>query len=188
MATLVLTFALTIVFDLVVAIGVGMPHTVVLFMKMVSEETEVKGVGSNTTATRTPRSHAFASCRRVCACDEINGPMFFGDRAHRRHLGEGLHALPDHPHAGVPSLDATGMNALENLYDYCSANGVSLIFSHVNEQPMKTMRRRFRRIWWGGALRSCIDDAIAHARELLAADGKTLKNLMKILAADLRRE
>ena len=42
---------------------------------------------------------------------------------------------------GVPSLDSTGMNALENLYDYCNANGVSLIFSHVNEQPMKTLRR-----------------------------------------------
>lgn len=43
MATLVLTFALTIVFDLVVATAWGMLITVVLFMKMVSEETEVKG-------------------------------------------------------------------------------------------------------------------------------------------------
>ncbi len=42
---------------------------------------------------------------------------------------------------GVPSLDATGMNALENLYDYCAENGVQLIFSHANEQPMRTMRR-----------------------------------------------
>ena len=42
-ATLLLTFALTVVFDLVVAIAVGMLITVVLFMKMVSEETEVRG-------------------------------------------------------------------------------------------------------------------------------------------------
>ena len=42
-AVLVLTFGLTVIFDLVVAIGVGMLITVVLFMKMVSEETEVKG-------------------------------------------------------------------------------------------------------------------------------------------------
>lgn len=40
---LLLTLALTIVFDLVTAIGVGMVITVVLFMKMVSEETEVRG-------------------------------------------------------------------------------------------------------------------------------------------------
>ena len=43
MATLLLTFALTVVFDLVVAIAVGMLITVVLFMKTVSEETEVRG-------------------------------------------------------------------------------------------------------------------------------------------------
>lgn len=40
---------------------------------------------------------------------------------------------------GVPSLDATGMNALETLYRYCDESGVRLIFSHVNSQPMKTM-------------------------------------------------
>ena len=80
---------------------------------------------------------------------------------------------------GVPSLDATGMNALENLYDYCNANGVSLIFSHVNEQPMKTMRRAgFVDLVGEEHFRSCIDDAIAHARELLAAE-EDAENLMK---------
>ena len=72
-----------------------------------------------------------------------------------------------------------GMNALENLYDYCSANGVSLIFSHVNEQPMKTMRRAgFVDLVGEEHFRSCIDDAIAHARELLEAE-EGAENLMK---------
>ena len=69
---------------------------------------------------------------------------------------------------GVPSLDASGMNALENLYDYCSAHGVRLIFSHVNEQPMKTMRRAgFVDLVGEEHFCSCIDDAIAHARTLI---------------------
>ncbi len=75
-ATLLLTFTLTIVFDLVTAIAVGMLITVVLFMKMVSEETEVKGwtyycdKDSKVTHLRElPKS------MRV---NEINGPMFFG--------------------------------------------------------------------------------------------------------------
>ena len=75
-ATLLLTFTLIIVFDLVTAIAVGMLITVVLFMKMVSEETEVKGwtyfcdKDSEVTHLRElPRSV------RVY---EINGPMFFG--------------------------------------------------------------------------------------------------------------
>ena len=72
---------------------------------------------------------------------------------------------------GVPSLDATGMNALENLYDYCHAHGVRLIFSHVNEQPMRTMRRAgFVELVGEEHFRSCIDDAIAHARDLLAEE------------------
>ena len=69
---------------------------------------------------------------------------------------------------GVPSLDASGMNALENLHAYCDAHGVQLVFSHVNEQPMKTMRHAgFVELVGEEHFRTCIDDAIAHTRELL---------------------
>lgn len=68
----------------------------------------------------------------------------------------------------MPSLDSSGMNALENLYGYCHENGVSLIFSHANEQPMKTMRRAgFVDLVGENHFRTNIDDAIAFARKLL---------------------
>ena len=168
--TLVLTFALTIVFDLVFAIGVGMLITVVLFMKMVSEETEVKGwkyycdADSEVTHLRElPKSV------RVY---EINGPMFFGmtDRITDISVKEFTKYLIIRMR-GVPSLDSSGMNALENLYDYCTENGVKLIFSHANEQPMKTMRHAgFVDLVGEEHFRVNIDDAIAHARELLEAE------------------
>ena len=177
-ATLLLTFALTIVFDLVVAIGVGMLITVVLFMKMVSEETEVKGwkyyCDENSEVTH------LRELPKSVRVYEINGPMFFGmtERIADISVKDFTHYLIIRMR-GVPSLDATGMNALENLYDYCNANGVSLIFSHVNEQPMKTMRRAgFVDLVGEEHFRSCIDDAIAHARELLVAEEDT-ENLMK---------
>ena len=177
-ATLVLTFALTIVFDLVVAIGVGMLITVVLFMKMVSEETEVKGwkyyCDENSEVTH------LRELPKSVRVYEINGPMFFGmtERIADISVKDFTRYLIIRMR-GVPSLDATGMNALENLYDYCSANGVSLIFSHVNEQPMKTMRRAgFVDLVGEEHFRSCIDDAIAHARELLEAEDGA-DNLMK---------
>ena len=177
-ATLVLTFALTIVFDLVVAIGVGMLITVVLFMKMVSEETEVKGwkyyCDENSEVTH------LRELPKSVRVYEINGPMFFGmtERIADISVKDFTRYLIIRMR-GVPSLDATGMNALENLYDYCSANGVSLIFSHVNEQPMKTMRRAgFVDLVGEEHFRSCIDDAIAHARELLVAE-EGAENLMK---------
>lgn len=177
-ATLLLTFVLTIVFDLVVAIGVGMLITVVLFMKMVSEETEVKGwkyyCDENSEVTH------LRELPKSVRVYEINGPMFFGmtERIADISVKDFTHYLIIRMR-GVPSLDATGMNALENLYDYCNANGVSLIFSHVNEQPMKTMRRAgFVDLVGEEHFRSCIDDAIAHARELLAAE-EDAENLMK---------
>lgn len=177
-ATLLLTFVLTIVFDLVVAIGVGMLITVVLFMKMVSEETEVKGwkyyCDENSEVTH------LRELPKSVRVYEINGPMFFGmtERIADISVKDFTRYLIIRMR-GVPSLDATGMNALENLYDYCNAHGVSLIFSHVNEQPMKTMRRAgFVDLVGEEHFRSCIDDAIAHARELLAAE-EDAENLMK---------
>ena len=170
-ATLLLTFALTIVFDLVTAIGVGMVITVVLFMKMVSEETEVKGWkyycddDSQVTHLRElPKSV------RVY---EINGPMFFGmaDRISDISVKEFTKYLIIRMR-GVPSLDATGMNALENLYKYCSENGVRLIFSHANEQPMKTMEHAgFVDLVGKDNFRANIDDAIEYATKLIKEEG-----------------
>lgn len=111
-ATLLLTFALTVVFDLVVAIAVGMLITVVLFMKMVSEETEVRGwkyycdEDSEVTHLR-----ELPESVRVY---EINGPMFFGmtDRISDISVKSFTKYLIIRMR-GVPSLDSTGMNALE---------------------------------------------------------------------------
>ena len=169
-ATLVLTFALTIVFDLVTAIAVGMLITVALFMKMVSEETEVKGwkyyCDENSEVTH------LRELPKSVRVYEINGPMFFGmtDRISDISVKDFTKYLIIRMR-GVPSLDATGMNALENLYDYCSENGVRLIFGHANEQPMKTMRRAgFVDLIGEEHFRPNIDDAIAHARALLEAE------------------
>lgn len=169
-ATLMLTFALTIVFDLVTAIAVGMLITVALFMKMVSEETEVKGwkyyCDENSEVTH------LRELPKSVRVYEINGPMFFGmtDRISDISVKDFTKYLIIRMR-GVPSLDATGMNALENLYDYCSENGVRLIFSHANEQPMKTMRRAgFVDLIGEEHFRPNIDDAIAHAHALLEAE------------------
>lgn len=171
-ATLLLTFGMTIVFDLVVAIGVGMAITVVLFMKMVSEETEVKGwkyyCDENSEVTH------LRELPKSVRVYEINGPMFFGmtDRITDISVKSFTKYLIIRMR-GVPSLDSTGMNALENLYEYCHENGVSLIFSHANEQPMRTMRRAgFVDLVGEDHFRANIDDAIAFARKLIEEEAQ----------------
>ncbi len=164
---LVLTFGLTIVFDLVVAIGVGMTISVVLFLKDMSNETEVRGwryyCDENSEVTH------LRELPKSVRVYEINGPMFFGmtERIADISVKDFTRYLIIRMR-GVPSLDATGMNALENLHAYCDAHGVQLVFSHVNEQPMKTMRHAgFVELVGEEHFRTCIDDAIAHTRELL---------------------
>ena len=173
-ATLLLTFTLTIAFDLVTAIGIGMVITIVLFMKMVSEETEVKGwkyyCDANSEVTH------LRELPKSVRVYEINGPMFFGmtDRITDISVKSFTKYLIIRMR-GVPSLDASGMNALENLYDYCTENGVKLIFSHANEQPMKTMRRAgFVDLVGEEHFRVNIDDAIEHARELIEQEERKL--------------
>ena len=171
-ATLMLTFALTIVFDLVTAIAVGMLITVALFMRMVSEETEVKGwkyyCDENSEVTH------LRELPKSVRVYEINGPMFFGmtDRISDISVKDFTKYLIIRMR-GVPSLDATGMNALENLYEYCAENGVQLIFSHANEQPMRTMRRAgFVDLVGEDRFRPNIDDAITYARTQLEQEEK----------------
>ena len=174
-AALLLTFVLTIVFDLVTAIAAGMTITVILFMKMVSEETEVKGwkyyCDENSEVTH------LRELPKSVRVYEINGPMFFGmtDRITDISVKEFTRYLIIRMR-GVPSLDSSGMNALENLYEYCKENGVQLIISHANEQPMATMRHAgFVELVGEEHFRPNIDDAIAHARELVAADEQVQK-------------
>ncbi|TXF35926.1 STAS domain-containing protein [Collinsella sp. BA40] len=169
-AVLAVTFLFTVVFDLVMAIGVGMMMALVLFMKRLSDETEVRGwkyycdEDSEVTHLRElPQSV------RVY---EINGPMFFGmtDQIAEISVKEFTKYLIIRMR-GVPSLDASAMNALENLQGYCAENGVQLIISHANEQPMRTMERAgFVDLVGREHFCGSIDDAIAHARALLGED------------------
>ena len=169
-AVLAVTFLLTVVFDLVMAIGVGMMIALVLFMKRLSDETEVRGwkyyCDENSEVTH------LRELPKSVRVYEINGPMFFGmtDQIADISVKEFTRYLIIRMR-GVPSLDASAMNALENLQGYCAENGVQLIISHANEQPMKTMERAgFVDLVGREHFRANIDDAIAHARALLGED------------------
>lgn len=166
-AVMLVTLGLTVAFDLVTAIGAGMLITMVLLMKMLVEETEVRGwryfgdMDSEVTHMRElPRSV------RVY---EINGPMFFGmtDQLMDISVKDFTRYLIIRMR-GVPSLDSSAMRALEDLRADCAERGVQLIISHANEQPLRTMERAgFVDRVGREHFRANIDDAIAHARELL---------------------
>ena len=138
---LVTTFVLTVVFDLVVAIAVGMVLACVLLMKRMADESEVKG-WKYFDPEDDPDSIEHRQVPEKVRVYEISGPMFFGaaEKLADITLKDFTKVLVIRMRA-VPALDATAMHSLEQLYDRCDKAGVKIIFSHVNEQPMKTMEK-----------------------------------------------
>ncbi len=135
---MVTTFVLTVVFDLVVAIAVGMIMAVVLFMKRMSDETGVNGWKYEENSEAAELRHVPESVRVFDIC----GPLFFGaaDKLLEINGNEQTRCLVLRMHA-VTAIDATAMNQLEALADRCEKQGISLVLSHVNKQPMKAMRK-----------------------------------------------
>ncbi len=138
---MVLTFVLTVVFDLVVAIAVGLVLAALLFMKRMSDETRVTG-WSYGEGSEDPESIEFKAVPQNVRVYEVTGPLFFGaaDKLLNVTFKEYTRCLILRMR-GVSALDATALNALEKLHKKCTDRGIRLILSHVNEQPMKAMQK-----------------------------------------------
>ncbi|MCR5279156.1 MAG: STAS domain-containing protein [Lachnospiraceae bacterium] len=138
---LVITFVLTVVFDLVVAIEVGMLVTCILFIKRMSEETLVKG-WKLVDDENDPDSISLRKVPANTMVYEISGPMFFGaaDKILGITVSEEMTNLILRMRS-VNAIDSTAINALTTLADSCKKNGVRLILSHVNEQPMNILKK-----------------------------------------------
>lgn len=169
-AVLVITFFLTVVFDLVVAIEVGMVLSCLLFMKRMSDEMGVRSWLHVEEVEEQKREEEEASrgakktmsveeAQLKAAAEEINpaklrqipmelavyeltGPLFFGaaDRINQIEVNEVTRCLILRMRA-VPAADSTAMNSMTALCERCKKNGVTLIMSHVNEQPMRAMEK-----------------------------------------------
>lgn len=169
---LVVTFLLTVIFDLVVAIEVGIIMACVLFMKRMSEETDV--VGWKYVEQEYDDTDKLLQLHKGVRVYEITGPLFFGVAGRIADIStkEFTKCLVIRMRS-VSTIDATAMNALEALYRRCSSRGITLVFSHVNKQPMQVMKRSglYKRV---GAENFCshIDEALAHATRIAQAAEK----------------
>lgn len=138
---LVVTFLLTVIFDLVVAIEVGIVCAAFLFMKRMSDVTDVEGwkyVDDEEDAD----SLSLRVVPRNTLVYEINGPLFFG--AAEKLLGietdEKVNCLILRMRS-VGTIDATALHNLEILQEDCKKKNIQMVMSHVNEQPMKVMTK-----------------------------------------------
>ena len=167
-AVLVLTFFLTILFDLVVAIEIGILVAVLLFMKRMSDVAEVRSwkYAEDEEEAEQEKLRKLPSSINVY---EISGPLFFGAAGIIGQI-----AVKDHAKClilrmrSVPALDSTALNALTELYDKCTQKKITIILSHVNQQPMKVMEKAgFAQKIGMENICDNIDAAIARAEQLV---------------------
>ncbi len=164
---LLVTFFLTVIFDLVVAIEVGMVLAAILFMKRMSDVTDVqswKYIDDENDADHIDLKVVPANTRVY----ELSGPLFFGvaDKIMNISL-DGDHNCLVLRMRSVNAIDATAMRNLDKIRHACKKKGMTLILSHVNEQPMNVMKKSgfYDKV---GAENFCahIDDALKRAESL----------------------
>ncbi|HEU5181174.1 MAG TPA: STAS domain-containing protein [Candidatus Polarisedimenticolia bacterium] len=140
------TFLLTVLIDLTVAIQVGVILASFLFLKRMSEETRVSVITENL------GDHEEEETRDISRLEvppevevfEIYGSLFFGAMDRFR---DAIRRIEKRPKAlilrmrHVPSVDATGLQSMEELLHDCRRHHVALVLSAVSPRTLETMRR-----------------------------------------------
>lgn len=140
---LVSSFLLTVFFDLVVAIEVGVVMAAILFMKRMSDTTDVKTWKYTDDPDVTPgEAEKMKKLPHTVKVYEITGPLFFAavEKLVKIHRGTGTRCIIIRMRA-VTAIDATALKSLRALAERIKKRGILLVFSHVNEQPMKAMEK-----------------------------------------------
>ena len=145
---LISTFTLTVVFDLVVAIEIGILMAAVLFVKRMADVTDVqkwKDIDEDFLEDdmSDPENIRLKKVPKHTIVYEISGPMFFGAADQFMNI-----SLED-PHVkivilrmrSVPAMDVNALHTLRTVWKSCKKKHITLILSHVQEQPLRMMQK-----------------------------------------------
>ncbi len=164
---LVTTFVLTVVFDLVAAIEVGILLAAILFMKRMSDVMEVEG-WKYVDDDEDPDSITLREVPPHTLVYEISGPMFFAaaDKILNISVKDDTQCLILRMRS-VSAIDATAMHSLEQLYEKYSNKNIQMILSHVNEQPKAVMDKSgFTKAVGEESFCAHIDEALERAQKI----------------------
>ncbi len=143
---LLTTFLLTVFFDLTIAIEVGLVLAMFLFMKRMATVSNIDFI-TNSFQDKAdeddPNSIKMKDVPKGVEVYEVGGPFFFGAASKFK---DSIRALESAPKIriirmrSVPAIDATGLNSLRNLYLDSTHDGIVLLLSGVNPQPLKALK------------------------------------------------
>jgi SulP family sulfate permease len=141
-SVMVLTFGLTVVFDLTIAVGVGLTMAAVLFVKRMEEISHIRLVTPESEMDTGGGSIRGKEVPEGVLVYRIEGPFFFGAAEKLETALERYSTVPRvviFRMRTVPAVDATGLHALEVMLDKFHRKGTQLILSGVQPQPMKVL-------------------------------------------------
>lgn len=171
---LLVTFFLTVLFDLTLAISVGMVLSSFLFMKRMTDVTDIYGLNKDMDDDADESELLDDELKEVLSEEiliyEINGPFFFG--AAEKFL-DSIQSLQGPSKVliirlrNVPVIDATAIHALALLHDKCVKSNTLLILSEMMDKPYQVIERAglVNQIGQNQVCR-CLDEAIAKAKTL----------------------
>ena len=143
-AVLIITFLLTLFFDLVIAIEFGMVLAAFLFLKRMSDIAEVRQwtyIGSSEDE-KLSEDVDLKYVPKNTIVYEVFGALFFGAAnvftSFKHEEGKNVLILRMR---NVPVMDISGVEALEEILETCKKRNLTLILSHVNEQPYHAMEK-----------------------------------------------
>jgi SulP family sulfate permease len=161
------TFILTVVLDLTVAVEVGLVLSCLFFITRVSSLTRIEPVSEMEEAMRGLDPGCVQAYR-------VSGSLFFGTVSKFEGLLDARRAIPRVTVldlSGMLNLDTTGLEALESLRDILDRRNGVLVLSGVPAQPRSLLTRsRFDLAVGAQNIVAGFDDAVARARQILAAD------------------
>jgi len=173
---LLTTFALTIFVDLTVAVEVGIVLAALLFIRRMSEVTNIgmitREISGNLDDEEDPNSISVRVVPPGVEVFEIQGPFFFGaaDR-----FKDAIRTIEKSVPViilrirNVPAIDATGLHMLKEFLHQCKSESTTLVLSGVHKQPLYAMRKSGLLGEIGeNNITANIDDALNRAREILS--------------------
>lgn len=176
-AVLLLTFLLTVIVDLTVAIEIGLLLSIVLFVRRVMKTSYIsrsesdKIAASENEESLSPDDTPMLDIPKGVAVYEISGPFFFG-LANRfeefeQRSGERTQVRIIRMRK-VPFIDSTGVNNLKNLIERNQKRGIKIILSGVNPTVQGTLHKfGLDKTLSDGCIQPHIIPALAKAKELL---------------------
>ncbi len=145
---LVVTFLLTVIFDLTIAIEIGLLLAIVLFLRRVMENTTVRVYGNQLDAAEGEdlTTHEVLDLAKGVGVYEIDGPFFFGvatkfDEVMRTSRMDETPKVRIIRMRKVPFIDATGVHNLEILINSAKEEGIVTVLSGVNPSVSETLHK-----------------------------------------------